>query len=195
MAKALNKNRILFSRFIVILSIALIFLTREVTTNESFTHSLLDLAGYFLVVICGMGCLYTTAFLGGYKNKELITVGPFSIVRNPLYVFSWLGFTGFALFSTNLWVILILPVSFLFLYQALVRREEAYLLEKFGESFSIYCQRVPRFIPKFSNFIQPDQLILTPHTFMRGLLDNIWWFAIPPLFEFFEEITDFTIFW
>lgn len=193
MAKALNKNRILFSRFIVVLSIALIFVTREVTTSESIAHSLLDLAGYSLVVICGMGRLYTTAFLGGHKNKELIMAGPFSVVRNPLYVFSWLGFTGFALFSTNLWVILIVPFSFMLLYHALVRREEEYLREKFGESFTAYCARVPRFIPRFSGFVQPEQLILTPHTFMRGLLDNIWWFAIPPLFEFFEEITDFTI--
>ena len=174
------------SRIIIFLAIILVVTTRQITEGETLAHSLFDFFGYLLIVACGMGRLYTTAYLGGYKNKELITHGPFSVVRNPLYVCSWLGFTGFALFSNNLWVILLVPVSFLALYHALIRREEVFLEEAFGDKYKNYCKNTPRFFPNFSKFKQPPELVLTSHAFLKGLLDNIWWFIIPPVFELIE---------
>lgn len=147
MARALNKNRMLFSRILMITAIALMLFTRSHWPNDSALHETFDTLGYVLIVFCGMGRLYTTAFLGGLKNETLVTYGPFSVVRNPLYVFSWLGFTGFAIFSNNLWVMVLVPVGFCFVYHFLVKREEAFLQEKFGQAFTDYVARVPRFLP------------------------------------------------
>jgi len=186
MARSLNKNRMLVSRILMFSSIALILFTRPFWPYGSALHETFDALGYALIVFCGMGRLYSTAFLGGFKNETLVTYGPFSVVRNPLYVFSWLGFTGFAIFSNNLWVMLLVPVGFFFLYRSLVKREEVFLQEKFGQAYSDYCARVPRFIPDFSNFNQPDEITIAPRLFLRGLLDNVWWFIIPIILEMME---------
>jgi protein-S-isoprenylcysteine O-methyltransferase Ste14 len=190
MAKFLNKNRMAASRFLIVAAIILVLFTRQITESETLVHEILDSVGYILIVFCGMGRLYSTAYLGGQKNKRLITYGPFSIVRNPLYVFSWFGFTGIALFSNNLPVILLVPVGFLILYTTLVKREEGFLAEAFGPEYVEYCARVPRFIPRFSNFNQPAEITLTAHTFLKGLLDNVWWFAAPLAFELLEMAFD-----
>jgi protein-S-isoprenylcysteine O-methyltransferase Ste14 len=186
MARSLNKNRMFFSRIIIVCALILTFTTRQIDHEESLTHALFDFSGYIMIVICGMGRLYTTAFLGGRKNKDLITYGPFSVVRNPLYVCSWFGFTGFALFSNNLWVILFVPVSFFVMYFFLVRREEEFLIETFGDTYRNYCDRVPWFIPRYSGFTQPDEIHMTSQHYLKGLLDNVWWFIVPPVFEFLE---------
>jgi protein-S-isoprenylcysteine O-methyltransferase Ste14 len=186
MAKSLNKNRMIVSRVLIFAALTLILFTRQYWSYESALHETFDAIGYMLIVFCGMGRLYTTAFLGGFKNKQLVTYGPFSMVRNPLYVFSWLGFTGFAIFSNNVWVMLVVPVGFFFLYLFLVKREESFLAETFGVEFTAYCARVPRFIPDFSNFHQPDEITMTPRFYLRGLLDNIWWFIIPVILEMTE---------
>lgn len=191
MAKDLNQNRMLFSRGLIIMSIILVLFTRQMTEEESLLHGFLDFTGYVLVVLCGMGRLYATAFLGGHKNKTLVTDGPFSIVRNPLYLFSWLGFTGLALFSNNLWLILIVPAGFWILYHRLIAREEAFLQNAFGDEYEAYCRRVPRFIPDFRLFRQPDEFTLSPPLLSNAFKDNIWWFAIPPFFELFELLEKF----
>jgi protein-S-isoprenylcysteine O-methyltransferase Ste14 len=186
MARALNKKRMLASRVLIASAAALILFTRQFWTYESALHETLDALGYVLIVFCGMGRLYTTAFLGGHKNETLVTQGPFSVVRNPLYVFSWLGFTGFAIFSNNVWVMALVPVGFYFLYLSHVRREEAFLQETFGQAYSDYLARVPRFIPDFSKFHQPDEITIEPRFLLRGLLDNVWWFIIPLVLEMTE---------
>ncbi len=186
MAKSLNKNRMFFSRALILCAVILILFTRQYWGYESALHETLDAIGYILIVFCGMGRLYTTAFLGGVKNRELVTYGPFSVVRNPLYVFSWLGFTGFAVFSNNIWVMLLVPAGFFFLYLFLVKREEGFLAETFGADYEVYRARVPRFIPDFSNFHQPDIIAMTPRYYLNGLLDNIWWFIIPVILEMME---------
>ena len=33
-------------------------------------------------------------YVGGRKNAELVTTGPYSMMRNPLYFFSLLGVAG-----------------------------------------------------------------------------------------------------
>jgi protein-S-isoprenylcysteine O-methyltransferase Ste14 len=81
------------------------------------------------------------------KDHDLITQGPYSIVRNPIY----LGMFGMIL-STGLvfsrwWLALIAIVFFLVGNHIRIRAEEKLLRESFGEKFDTYAARVPAFIP------------------------------------------------
>lgn len=81
------------------------------------------------------------------KDHDLITQGPYSIVRNPIY----LGMFGMIL-STGLvfshwWVTLIAIVFFLVGNQIRIRAEEKLLRESFGQKFDDYAARVPAFVP------------------------------------------------
>lgn len=82
------------------------------------------------------------------KNKALATEGPYSLVRNPLYVGNFLIGLGVAVMSGRLSLVALLLAGFIPVYRALVAKEEKYLLEVYGEAFEAYCREVPRFIPR-----------------------------------------------
>ncbi|MGI8480757.1 MAG: methyltransferase family protein, partial [Chthoniobacterales bacterium] len=71
----------------------------------------------------------------------IVQSGPFRFSRNPLYVGLTLLYTGLAMLLNTWWSLLLLvPVS-LVMHFLVVRREEAYLARKFGETYLDYCRR------------------------------------------------------
>lgn len=81
------------------------------------------------------------------EGHRLITDGPYSLVRNPIYagIFGLMFATGLAF---TRWQIL-LPAAVVFLLGTWirVRGEERLLREAFGSEFEDYAQRVPAMIP------------------------------------------------
>lgn len=172
---------------VVILLLA-VFLTDSLIPLESGWHEFFDVLGTILVSTCALGRLYTTAYLGGFKNDTLITHGPFSAVRNPLYFFSLLGFIGVALMTGHIVIMVGIPIGFVVLYVLLIRREEAFLLGKFGEDYKAYMRSTPRLIPSFRNYHTPESIQMNPKFLDRGFKDAIWWLAAFPLVELAEFI-------
>jgi len=83
------------------------------------------------------------------KDAELTTTGPYSVIRNPLYVGSFMMMFGFcALISDplNFWFILAL---ILVIYIVKVRQEERLLAAKFPAQWAEYSRSTPRFLPRF----------------------------------------------
>jgi protein-S-isoprenylcysteine O-methyltransferase Ste14 len=81
-------------------------------------------------------------------EHELITTGPFGIVRNPIYLgmFGLLVATG--LTFSRWWAVLCAVVVFLVGNQIRIRAEERLLREAFGPKFDDYARRVPAFLPR-----------------------------------------------
>ncbi|MGH7427558.1 MAG: methyltransferase family protein [Candidatus Methylomirabilaceae bacterium] len=75
----------------------------------------------------------------------LVATGPFRFSRNPLYVALTLMNVGLALLANALWVLVLLAPVLLVLHFGVVRREERYLEEKFGEVYRAYRWRVRRY--------------------------------------------------
>jgi protein-S-isoprenylcysteine O-methyltransferase Ste14 len=188
MAKNLNKSRIRDSKIIVVLALLIVFLTKALIPSTSEMHEVIEYLGYFLVAICALGRVYSTAFLGGHKNQTLITYGAFSVVRNPLYFFSLLGMTGVALISGYITIMVVLPVFFIALYHFLITREEVFLVEEFGEEYKAYMGAVPRLLPRLSLYKAPELVEVNPKFLAKSFKDAIWWFAAFPLLEFAEYL-------
>jgi protein-S-isoprenylcysteine O-methyltransferase Ste14 len=83
------------------------------------------------------------------KGHELITSGPYAVVRNPIYLgmFGLMVSTG--LVFTTWWALVIALVIFLIGNQIRIRAEEQLLRETFGSQFDDYARRVPAFFPVF----------------------------------------------
>jgi len=83
------------------------------------------------------------------EGNELITQGPYAVVRNPIYLgmFGLMVATG--LVFTTWWVLLIAVTAFLIGNQVRIRAEENLLRETFGSRFDDYARRVPAFFPRF----------------------------------------------
>ncbi len=91
---------------------------------------------------------------GGRKKEitadRLVCEGVFAHSRNPLYVGNFLIVTGLLIMWNSPWayvvVLAIVATSFL----SIVRAEERFLAGRFGAEYLEYCERVPRFIPRFA---------------------------------------------
>lgn len=83
-------------------------------------------------------------------NHTLVTHGPYRWVRHPMYTVMALTMISGLLISAN-WVIGILPLAgLLFVVVTRVEREEAALIEKFGEEYRAYMRRTGQFLPKLA---------------------------------------------
>jgi len=81
------------------------------------------------------------------ERTELVTHGPFSLTRNPIYAAMIPSFIGIALLAPNVVTIAgaILLIMALELQTRLI--EEPYLSRVHGEHYATYAARVGRFIP------------------------------------------------
>ncbi len=93
-----------------------------------------------------------TMRLGGeheniYKpTKSLITKGPFSLSRNPIYLAMLIGLFSFIFILNTYWLVIFFPIVYLLLLLGVIKREENYLQRKFGEKFRQYRLKVPRWL-------------------------------------------------
>lgn len=78
---------------------------------------------------------------------HLVTWGPYGWVRHPMYVAYLAVFVGAGLLTAN-WAITAIGTTVIgMLMSVRLRREEAMLLESYGEQYEEYSRRVPRFVP------------------------------------------------
>ncbi len=99
-----------------------------------------------LVRMLTIGLVY---IVRGGKNlriyaEGLVTDGLFSHCRNPMYVGNILLIIGMSILSNSLFAVLVMIPLFIFIYQAIVRAEEDYLRNSYGEGFDVYCSQVNR---------------------------------------------------
>ncbi|EKE75135.1 methyltransferase family protein [Gallaecimonas xiamenensis] len=82
-----------------------------------------------------------------FPNKDatqLVVKGPYRFSRNPMYLGLAVSYLGLALWLTSPFALALLPVSLYVLWLLVIRREEAHLLDKFGEDYRHYCDKVRR---------------------------------------------------
>jgi len=81
------------------------------------------------------------------QGHELITSGPYSFVRNPIYLgmFGLLVATGMVF--DRWWALAGSVILFLIGNEIRIRAEEKLLRESFGQRFEEYARRVPAFLP------------------------------------------------
>ena len=171
-------HRILVSRLFGVAFLLLVLATESAHDGHALEPALF-LAGLVLVGIATVGRLWCSLYISGYKDAELIAAGPYSISRNPLYLFSLLGFAGIGLATETITLGIALPLIAAIGYPAVIRREETELRARFGPVFEEYCARTPRFFPDFGKFSEPASYVVNPRLFRRTMFDVIWfvWFV------------------
>lgn len=163
------------------IAVILICILVLVTTPPSWSlhglaWQLCDSLGLVLIVIAAFGRLWSSLYISGYKEDKIITQGPYAIVRNPLYVFSFLGAIGLGLVTQHLVVLGLITVIFLLYYPMVVCAEEQLLEQKFGQVYTDYQQEVPRFLPRGVPLVEPDIYPLRPRHVRRSMQQIVWFF-------------------
>ena len=105
-----------------------------------------------------------TRVTGNVGAPEVIVSGPYSYVRNPLYIGNLLIYTGIGIMSNALfpWLPLLAVVWFVFQYYQIILLEEEFLEKEFGELYLQFKYDVPRLIPLLSPYVNPIQSIQHP---------------------------------
>jgi methanethiol S-methyltransferase len=83
------------------------------------------------------------------RTRRLASSGPYARVRHPQYIGFVLIMTGFLVQWPTLVTLAMYPVL-VFMYARLAKREEAEMLEQFGDAYRSYKERVPAFFPRLT---------------------------------------------
>lgn len=108
----------------------------------------------FVAVGASLGVIGLALWAGGgrvidraFTEGRLLTTGAYAIVRNPMYS----GFIVFLLPGISLalrsWILLSTAAVAYLIFRVLIRKEEEYLLGRFGQEFLDYRRRVTAIIP------------------------------------------------
>ena len=104
-------------------------------------------------MVLAVTCIAVFAFVGRGTPapfdppRRLVAVGPYRLIRNPMYVGAWLLIVGLALFYRSggmaLYAIVFLAIAHAFV----VAYEEPMLRRTFGPQYLDYCQTTGRWWP------------------------------------------------
>jgi protein-S-isoprenylcysteine O-methyltransferase Ste14 len=177
---------------IALIALLLCSQSRFEETNP-FLSALLFLTGCFLVGIASLGRLWCALYISGYKTKKLVMEGPYSICRNPLYFFSFLGAVGVGCATETLTIPIIVIIGIGAYYPFVIKSEEKKLRKRHGEAFSSYLRSTPVFLPKYSLLKEPQQYLVEPRLFRKHLFDAVWFIWLLGIMELFESLHDFNV--
>src|SRR5579871_3425525 len=112
----LLKARQLHSRIFAVLAVLLLLISQPWMADDNPLRQMMMWLGYALVIAGAFGRAYCSAFIGGRKNDVVVREGPFSVVRNPLYVFSFMAAVGIGMESGMFVMLALLAGAFILYY-------------------------------------------------------------------------------
>ena len=179
LARHFAHHRIAWSRVVVALVLVVVLFTPPgelsgLTLLPEWVSDVCEVLGYSLVVVATLWRIWCELFIAGTKNGELAGDGPYAIVRNPLYVGSFIGAVGLGCAVQQPLLAVVVGVVFALAYPAVVANEEADLARIFGDRYREYCARVPRWIPDWSLYREPAVVSVPLRQMRRAVLDAMW---------------------
>ena len=184
-----EKNRINLLRLLFILLAPVILMSRP-ALEDTVTSEIAEVLGLLLIIAGILGRAWSILYIGGKKNVSLVTIGPYSMCRHPLYLFSTLAVVGFGLLLQSVVLTVVLTASFGTALAVNAMKEEARLRARFGNAYTEYAGRTPALLPAISKF-HTDSLV----TFDADHLKSNFWDAtvfvfLIPLAEVIESVQD-----
>ena len=168
--------------------IALLMISSTRWEGEFVVEGFFLLLGALLVGAATVGRLWCSLYISGYKTNSLVTDGPYSMCRNPLYFFSLLGAVGVGFATETIVIPTIILLCFSLYYPIVIKEEEKELRKTHKEKFLDYCKNTPRFFPKLSNFYEPEKYLVRPKIFKKCLFEALWFVWILGILEFVQAL-------
>lgn len=163
--------------------VGLTMVSQSATGLDSPLHEGVEAVGLAAIVFAIVGRAWCSLYIGGRKKAEIVWRGPYSISRNPLYIFSFFGAFGVGAQSGSLTLAVLFTLASVAVFYLTVRREEAWLGATFGAAYADYKARTPRFLPDFSLWRDEPELSVRPNFFLTTIRDGLVFLLAIPLFE------------
>ncbi len=184
-----ENNRINLLRLLFVLLVPMVFMSRPVLEDTPLSE-VSEILGLLLIFSGVLGRAWSILYIGGRKNTSLVTDGPYSICRHPLYLFSTLAVVGFGLLLQSIVVTLVLTAVFGAALAVNAAKEDARLRANFGQDYLDYARTTPALFPAVDKF-RTDELV----TFdVKHLKSNFWdatvLIFLIPLAEIIESVQE-----
>ncbi len=166
--------------------IGLSIVTQSIGGVDGNWHETVEAIGLGAIVLSIVGRAWCSLYIGGRKKSEIVDRGPYSISRNPLYVFSFFGAFGMGAQTGSLTIAGLFVLAAFLVFLLTVQREEAFLSREFGTVYSAYKARVPRFGPRFSLWRDERELTIRPAFFLLTIRDGLVFLLALPIFELID---------
>lgn len=183
-----QRRRKWFAGFVLAILLAFVASVRSVTAFQGKWHEGVEALGVALIILAIVGRGWCSLYIGGRKKAEIVDHGPYSVTRNPLYVFSFIGAFGIGAQTGSLVVGAVFALAAFLVFLRTVGREEAWLAEHFGGTYEAYRARTPRFWPDVSRWRDAEELAVRPVFFLRTLRDGLTFLAAIPVMEGIEHL-------
>lgn len=156
------KTRLKLNGFIIFFSVLLVVIFPKIFFRNNRIDYIDDVAEMLGIALILLGQIFRVS-ARGYKAEHsqegnaLIQGGPYSLVRNPMYLGILMIGLGVMLMLFNWWAVSIFLVVFVIRYIFLIFKEEKKLMSIFPKECGEYYKRVPRrIIPSLSKLIKTD---------------------------------------
>lgn len=165
-------------------------ITDTIYPSGQAVHELVEWAGILLIVTCILGRTWSSLYIAGRKGRELVTIGPYSTCRNPLYFFSIIGAAGMGAQSGSAVVGAICGAIAAIVFFFVVRQEEQLLTKVHGKNYRTYLATVPRFVPKPGLWHDQETLTIRPPRVLVTFADALVFLLAVPVAEGFEYLRE-----
>ncbi len=93
---------------------------------------------------------------GSQVARQLNTLGPYSVVRNPLYLGNSLAILGVLVAIKVWWFVAIGCLAYWLYIERIIAAEESFLAEQFREAYTSWARVTPIFWPDWSLWRRPE---------------------------------------
>jgi protein-S-isoprenylcysteine O-methyltransferase Ste14 len=151
-------------------------------------HAVIEGVGLALIAVGILGRLWCTLYIGERKAAMIVTSGPYSISRNPLYLFSSVAVAGLGAQTGTITLAVVFFTLSVVAFHIVIAREEGFLSANFGEPYAAYCKGTPRFWPNPSLHSCPGTVEAHPKRLLMTLLDGLMFLLVIPIMELVEHL-------
>jgi protein-S-isoprenylcysteine O-methyltransferase Ste14 len=156
--------------------------------RHPITEKSLFIVGVALAGFGATGRAWATSYISGQKLKNLVTTGPYSLCRNPLYFFSLILGVGFGFCTETFTMPVLIALVLTGLYYFQIKNEERRLQKKFGVEYDRYLAEVPCFFPSRRHFSEPDEITICPRLMKKGLFGIAFLLVLIGVFQLLEGL-------
>jgi protein-S-isoprenylcysteine O-methyltransferase Ste14 len=169
-------------------AVAIALFSAPLSADNSWLHLSIQAVAWLTFLAGAAARFWATLYIGGRKERQLVTEGPFSLSRNPLYVGSLLLGVSAALFlESPIFLAALVAVTVIYM-QATVPTEEAVLHALHGQRYEAYCRLVPRYWPRDLTVDTPPIISVDVHRLWLECCRASRWMWLPILGTAFTHL-------
>src|ERR1051326_5514051 len=172
-----------FGAVLLVPAVVITMLSAPPASEASWLDLIADTFGWSLFLAGAALRLWATLYIGARKRQVVVSDGPYSVCRNPLYLGSFLIALSIGLFMESLVctaAVLVAGAAYAFVT---IPAEERVLRYRLGDEYVRYSERVPRFWPRFSQFQTPEVIEVKVKGLKLECARAVRWIWLPLLLE------------